>query len=90
MEISWGCNYSRVGYRLILRRHPVYQTISLIIPALFVVATSSSVFLLPPGSSDKMGLSVTILLSMLMFTQLMYDVLPDTGSTIPLLSKCRR
>jgi hypothetical protein len=84
---SWFQLYSRIRYRLILRRHPNYQVINLLVPALLVVTISSCILLLPTSSGDKLSLSVTILLSMLLFTQLMYDTMPDTGSTVPLLSK---
>src|SRR5262249_17886914 len=80
------CQYDRVGIRIILRRNPNYQLINLLFPAFLIVVISSFVFIVPPGAGDKMGLSVSILLSLYMFSQLMYDKMPETG-TIPLLSK---
>lgn len=85
-ELS-NCLYDRLVYTLILRRHPHYQLANLILPAFLVTIISGSVFLIPPGEADKMGLSVTILLSLFIFTQLMYDNMPDTGSNVPLTSK---
>lgn len=52
-----------------------------------MVLISGFIFVMPPGSSDKMALSLSNLLAMYMFSALLYEKMPETGSTVPLLSK---
>lgn len=84
---SYCHSTDKITHTLLLRRHPTYQLVNLMLPAFLIVVISSCVFLTPPGSSDKMSLSLTSLLSLFIFTQIMYNKMPETGETLPLLSK---
>lgn len=81
------CLYDVVVHQIVLRRHPTYQLWNLLLPAFLIVIISGCVFLVPPNTSDKMSLSITILLSLFIFMQIMYYKMPETGETLPLLSK---
>lgn len=80
--------FAQVVFSFTLQRQPFYEVVNLLLPALVTVVISGCVFFIPPGTTDKVGLSLTILLGMYVFTQLMYDKMPESGSTLPLLSKC--
>lgn len=87
IDHSAECYMASLGHRILLRRQPTFQLLNLLFPVSIGVVLSSFVFLMPPGKGDKMGLSLTILLTLFVYTQVMYQTLPDAGRTIPLLSK---
>ena len=84
-----SCYAAHLVHTLILRRHPTFQFLNLFFPVAISVVLSSFVFLMPPGKGDKMELSLTILLSLFVYTQIVYQSMPDTGRTMPLISKHR-
>lgn len=79
--------YSAMVYTIKWRRRPTYELVNLLLPAMLTALISSFIFFTPSGTIDKIGLNLTILLSLFVFTQIMYGKMPETGSTLPLLSK---
>lgn len=79
--------FSHVVHRFRIRRHPGYHLVNVVFPCVITMLISSFVFMIPPGSGDKMSLCVSIMLSLIVFTQLMFDRMPETGSTLPIISK---
>ena len=81
------CLVDRQTFRIVLRRHPDYQVVNLLVPAFLCLIISTCIFMIPPGATDKLFLMLTILLSLFLFLNLMYDKMPETGSTLPWASK---
>ena len=69
-----------------LKRKAFYIFFNLIIPAFVISLLSSLAFYLPPDSGEKMALSVTVLLALVVFLLLIADSVPPSDS-IPLIGK---
>ena len=84
---SSGVNYSIARMDIYVRRLPYYHLINLFFPCTLITLICSLVFLIPPELGEKITFSLTILLSLIIFMLLMFEKLPETSQTIPLLSK---
>ena len=78
--------YSDVTATIKVRRKPFYVFFHLILPAFLISLMSSFVFYLPPDSGEKVTLSVTGLLALILLLLLVADSVPPTDS-IPLIGK---
>ncbi|CAJ0936104.1 unnamed protein product, partial [Mesorhabditis belari] len=78
---------SRVEFQIKIRRKALFYTVVLIIPTVIMAFLSVSVFFLPTASTERMTLTISILLSIVVFLLLLAKILPPTSSTIPLMAK---
>lgn len=62
-----------------LNRRSLYYTVSLIIPLLSISMLMGFVFLLPPGSGERVGFITTVLLSYIVFLTIIQDKLPESS-----------
>jgi hypothetical protein len=81
-------NYPDVTLYFHLQRLALYYYFNLIIPAALISIMALLVFTLPVDSGEKMGLSVTILLSLTVFMMVVADFMPRTSEALPLLGTC--
>ena len=67
--------------------HTAIETCAVLPQASLITLISALSFLIPPTEPDeKITLSVTILLALIVFLMQMYQQLPVTGTGLPLLS----
>ncbi|XP_077868279.1 neuronal acetylcholine receptor subunit alpha-9-like, partial [Saccoglossus kowalevskii] len=78
--------YSSVEYIIVLRRQPLYYIFNLILPCGFISATTLLSFFLPADSGEKVGLGITVLLSLTVFLLLVAEILPP-ASTVPVIGQ---
>ncbi|KAH7716177.1 nicotinic acetylcholine receptor non-alpha subunit 29.3 [Aphelenchoides avenae] len=78
---------SRIEFQLRIRRKTLFYTVVLIIPTVLMAFLSMAVFFLPTDSGEKMTLTISVLLSIVVFLLLVSKILPPTSSTIPLMAK---
>lgn len=78
-------NYTEVTFQLHLRRKPLYTRLYLIFPCLLLTWVAGFVFILPIDSGEKVALSVTILLSLIVFLLLVAENIPRSSDGIPIL-----
>ncbi|TKR73865.1 hypothetical protein L596_021120 [Steinernema carpocapsae] len=78
---------SRVEFQVRIRRKTLFYTVVLIIPTVLMAFLSMAVFFLPTDSGEKMTLTISVLLSIVVFLLLVSKILPPTSSTIPLMAK---
>ncbi|KAH3830119.1 hypothetical protein DPMN_103356 [Dreissena polymorpha] len=82
-----GQNFkSMVTFVLRLRRKRLFYTVNLIIPCVLISFVTISVFILPADAGEKMTLSISILLALVVFLLLISKILPPS-LTIPLISQ---
>ena len=79
-------NYSLVHFTLILKRNYVYYFIKIILPFTLVSMVTLFTFLLPPQSGEKLTLNVTILLSLVIYLQLISGYIPKSDNETPILT----
>ncbi|XP_077992146.1 neuronal acetylcholine receptor subunit alpha-10-like [Glandiceps talaboti] len=78
--------YGSVTYTMILRRRPLYYIFNLILPCGFISVTTLMIFFLPADSGEKVGLGITVLLSLTVFLLLVAEILPPS-STVPVIGQ---
>ncbi|UJR25429.1 hypothetical protein I4U23_006776 [Adineta vaga] len=79
-------NYSLVHFTLILKRTQLYYIIKIILPYTLVSFVTLFTFLLPPQTGEKLTLSVTILLSLVIYLQLISEYIPKVDDETPILT----
>ena len=81
--------FSDVTFWVVLRRKPLYYIFNLIVPSFLLTITTLLTFVLPVESGEKVGLGVTLLLSLTVFLLLVAETMPTTSESIPLLGEYR-
>merc|ERR1739844_18807 len=79
--------YPDIIFYLHLRRKSLFYTVNLIIPCMGISFLTVLVFYLPSDSGEKVGLSISILLSLTVFFLLLAEIIPPTSLVVPLLGK---
>nr|XP_006811726.1 PREDICTED: neuronal acetylcholine receptor subunit alpha-2-like [Saccoglossus kowalevskii] len=79
-------SYTSIIFDLTIRRKPLYYTVNLILPCVLVAVLTVVVFALPSDSSDKVNLSISLLLTLYVFSILVTELLPPTSNMIPYLT----
>ena len=77
--------FYEVQYRVIFRRRPAFYIQYLITPVFILSMLSTLVYYLPPESGEKVALSITNLLSLVVFQQIISDNMPPSGTEFPLI-----
>ena len=78
---------SRIELQIRIRRKTLFYTVVLILPTVLMAFLNVTVFYLPTASGEKMGLTMNVLLSIVVFLLLVSKILPPTSSSIPLVAK---
>ena len=73
--------------KITMDRNPVFYVIYLLIPSVLMAFVSVLVFLLPPDSGERVGLSITVLLSYTVFLLMVSEFTPRGGANTPILGK---
>ncbi|CAF4299648.1 unnamed protein product, partial [Rotaria socialis] len=79
-------DYSLVRFSLILKRNHVHYLIKIILPFALVSFVTLFTFLLPPQTGEKLTLNVTILLSLVIYLQLLSGYIPKSDDETPILT----
>ncbi|CDW56203.1 nicotinic acetylcholine receptor non alpha [Trichuris trichiura] len=78
---------SKITFYVKIRRKPLFYTVILILPTVMMAYLSVFVFYLPAGASEKITLSVNLLLALVVFMLLVSKILPCNSNTMPFLAK---
>ncbi|XP_070540189.1 neuronal acetylcholine receptor subunit beta-2-like [Ptychodera flava] len=79
--------YSVVMYTIELRRRPLFYVLNILVPCLVMSLLTLVVFYLPSDSGEKMTLSISVLLAISVFNLLIFDIMPPTSDSVPLIGK---
>ena len=69
--------FTDLTVKIKLRRHAINYTLTLIIPCALLSSLVFLGFVLPPESGERIGLSITVLLSVTVFQQLTSQIMPS-------------
>ena len=75
-------NYSWLTHTVKFRRYSLFLSLNLIVPVIILAALNPLVFLLPEGSGERIGLSSTIFLSLIVFVSNIASNLPAVADPI--------
>ena len=74
--------HSYITYTVKFRRYPLFLSLNLIIPVVILAVVNPLVFILPGESGERIGFSITIFLSLIVFVSSTSDKLPDVSDPI--------
>lgn len=72
-------NDKEIIVKLNLKRRISYYIVSLILPLAFITFLMGFVFLLPHDSGERLGFSITVLLSIVVYLTIIQDILPEAS-----------
>ena len=79
--------YIDITYTLVLHRNPLFYIITLVIPCVLISLMTALVFYLPSDAQEKITLSISVLLALIVFLLLIPSLIPPTSKTIPLIGR---
>lgn len=77
--------YSVVVFSLNLKRRPLYFVIYFLIPLCTMLLLNTLVFMLPPGSGERVSYSINCLLALTVFLTLVSESLPQDSNPMPVI-----
>ncbi|CAF0756649.1 unnamed protein product [Brachionus calyciflorus] len=77
--------YPEIYVRLVIRRRPLYYVFNMVFPCLLITLVAFLGFFLPPGSTEKVSMGITTLLSITVYLMLVAESMPPTSEQLPLL-----
>nr|CDS33659.1 nicotinic acetylcholine receptor beta 1 subunit [Hymenolepis microstoma] len=80
-------NNTYIVYTIKLRRKTLFYTVNLIIPCVMLSLLSIFVFYLPSDAGEKVTLTISIVVALVVFLILVSKILPPTSTTVPLISR---
>uniref|UniRef100_A0A8C7IR71 5-hydroxytryptamine receptor 3A n=1 Tax=Oncorhynchus kisutch TaxID=8019 RepID=A0A8C7IR71_ONCKI len=76
----------RFNLSIVLRRRATLYVVNLLIPSCFLITVDLFSFLLPPQNADRSSFKMSLIFGYSVFLLIVNDLLPVTGSTIPLIN----
>nr|CAB3230767.1 nAChR-A1 nicotinic acetylcholine receptor subunit precursor [Phallusia mammillata] len=86
--IQYACcrgPYVDMTYYFVLQRRPLYLLINILFPTFLFSVLTCAVFYLPSDAGEKMTLSISLLLSLIVFLLVIVEAIPSTAKGVPLL-----
>lgn len=71
--------------QVVIRRRPLFYTVSLLLPSIFLMLMDIVGFYLPPNSGERVSFKITLLLGYSVFLIIVSDTLPATAVGTPLI-----
>ncbi|XP_061072529.1 5-hydroxytryptamine receptor 3A-like [Conger conger] len=78
-------HYAEIKFHLVIRRRPLFYTVSLLLPSVFLMVMDIVGFYLPPDSGERVSFKITLLLGYSVFLIIVSDTLPATAIGTPLI-----
>ncbi|XP_072013847.1 neuronal acetylcholine receptor subunit beta-4-like [Amphiura filiformis] len=79
--------YVDITFEFILHRKPLFYVVTLVVPCLLISFLTILVFYLPSDNQEKITLSISILLALIVFLLLIPSIIPPTSTTLPLIGR---
>ncbi|GFO45015.1 hypothetical protein PoB_007152000 [Plakobranchus ocellatus] len=76
-----------ISLSLVIQRRPRYFLLNLLFPTLALSFLNILVFVLPADSGEKVGYSITVLLSVMLMMGVTTDVMPEASDVVPLITQ---
>ncbi|MGH0166599.1 UNVERIFIED_CONTAM: hypothetical protein FKN15_063282 [Acipenser sinensis] len=78
-------HYAEMKFSVVIRRRPLFYTVSLLLPSIFLMVMDIVGFFLPPDSGERVSFKITLLLGYSVFLIIVSDTLPATAIGTPLI-----
>ncbi|GFR64249.1 acetylcholine receptor subunit alpha [Elysia marginata] len=77
--------YVNSSVSVVIKRRPRFFMLNLLMPTLALSFLNILVFILPADSGEKVGYSITVLLSVMLMMGVTTDTLPESSDVVPLV-----
>uniref|UniRef100_A0A4W4EAD3 5-hydroxytryptamine receptor 3A n=1 Tax=Electrophorus electricus TaxID=8005 RepID=A0A4W4EAD3_ELEEL len=77
--------FSSFNPQVVIRRRPLFYTVNLLLPSIFLMVMDIVGFYLPPDSGERVSFKITLLLGYSVFLIIVSDTLPATAIGTPLI-----
>ena len=77
--------YPQIHFRVVVSRHARVYIFHMILPCLFLSLLSLLVFYIPPDCGEKLTLSITNLLALVVFQQIIAENMPPSSDESPII-----
>ena len=78
-------SYNNIVFIFNIERRPLYYIMNIILPIVFLGFLNGLVFVIPADSGEKMGYSVTVFLSLVVFFTIIGNLLPVSSVSVSVL-----
>ncbi|XP_072014971.1 neuronal acetylcholine receptor subunit beta-2-like isoform X2 [Amphiura filiformis] len=78
--------YGEIQYRLVFKRHATFYISYMVLPCLLLSILSLLVFYLPSDCGEKLTLSITNLLALVVFQEIIAENMPPTAEDSPIIA----
>ncbi|XP_072043395.1 neuronal acetylcholine receptor subunit alpha-7-like [Amphiura filiformis] len=85
LYVEYG-NFAEIVFTLVLTRRPTFYVLTVTIPCILLSVINVMVFILPTESGEKVSLGITNVLALVLFQQLIAEIMPPTSDKSPLIS----
>ncbi|XP_077995271.1 neuronal acetylcholine receptor subunit beta-2-like [Glandiceps talaboti] len=79
--------YVDITFSFVLHRKALFYVVTLVIPCLLISFLTMLVFYLPSDACEKITLSISILLALIVFLLLISEIIPPTSTSLPLIGR---
>ena len=80
-------NFYILDYRLVFKRQPTFYINYMVVPVILLSGLSVTVFFLPPDMPSKLPFSITNLLALAVFEQLVAEIIPPAATNSPVIGE---
>merc|ERR1719460_2741779 len=87
-EVIYECcpePYLDITFGIKIRRRTIYYFFNLIVPCVLIASMAVLGFTLPPDSGEKLSLGVTVLLALVVFNEMVNEILPRVSTAVPII-----
>ncbi|XP_028411337.1 neuronal acetylcholine receptor subunit alpha-6-like isoform X2 [Dendronephthya gigantea] len=89
-EIEYKCcpaPYVDITYSFEFRRKPLYYIMTIVFPSMLLALLASVSFLFPADSGERVSLTISVLLGLVVFMLIVNDRTPVTSDTVPMITQ---
>ncbi|KAG7261279.1 hypothetical protein CRUP_036563 [Coryphaenoides rupestris] len=79
--------YAEMKFHVVIRRRPLFYTVNLLLPSIFLMVMDVVGFYLPPDSGERVSFKVTLMLGYSVFLIIVSDTLAETVVIVRLVHK---
>ncbi|KAG5843813.1 hypothetical protein ANANG_G00154880, partial [Anguilla anguilla] len=84
-SVDGNDHYAEMKFHVVIRRRPLFYTVNLLLPSIFLMVMDIVGFYLPPDSGERVSFKITLLLGYSVFLIIVSDTLPATAIGTPLI-----
>uniref|UniRef100_A0A1I8G5P5 Neur_chan_LBD domain-containing protein n=1 Tax=Macrostomum lignano TaxID=282301 RepID=A0A1I8G5P5_9PLAT len=74
-------------FTIVIQRKPLFYVMNLIMPSFLILIICAFSFFLPPDTGDRLSLNITLMLTLMVFMQIVAGYTPAQSDSVPMLTR---